>query len=81
MDQSAGQVDIMLDVVRDLARTVDGNAVSIAVLGVLFLAWVVTSKRRTRHFVALVRAWRGPARPTVTSSTPRRGQVGAGSDR
>jgi hypothetical protein len=60
VNQTAGEVSIVFDVVREFGGALDGGVVGIAVPGVLFLAWVIVSRRRTRHLVELVRAMRSP---------------------
>lgn len=39
---------------------------------VLFVGWVIISKRRTRHLTQLIRAVRGPVRPGSDPRTRRR---------
>jgi hypothetical protein len=60
VNQTAEGVRTMVDVVREFGGALDSSVVSVAVPGVLFLSWVIASRRRTRHLAELVRAMRRP---------------------
>ncbi|MFI5906997.1 hypothetical protein [Dactylosporangium sp. NPDC051541] len=48
-------------------------AFATAVLGALFVGWVIVSERRTRHLVHLILALRGPRGSGRTGRAGRRG--------
>jgi hypothetical protein len=58
VNQASEGDGVVLDVVRGLGGAIDGSVVSVVVLGLLFLGWVIASRRRTNHVVELVRAMR-----------------------
>lgn len=60
VNHSPEGVGNMVDVVREFTGSIDAGVISLAVPGLLFLAWVVASGRRTRHLVEVLRAWRRP---------------------
>jgi hypothetical protein len=58
MNQTSEGDGVVLDLAQELGGVIDGSVVSVAMLGLLFLGWVIASQRRTNHVVELIRAMR-----------------------